>query len=234
MVTQSFLHAYQPRAQLVVLSDRRPAPGTARTEMESAIEWAIREHDGIWLVRYANVSDCSEAPDGDSFDRGRWCVFDGFPARQRSSMQNWSDYVLSNASYAEKIIEMVSSDGMVWIYGHCWLLVASALRQHGYRGPIGLSLDIPFPPITRLQALPWYANLMAALCQVDLVGFLTQDCAVHFEACRSRAGQHRPWIGVFPNGIESAAHKGPAERAAGFLTLLGSAARREPREGLIA
>ena len=76
-------------------------------------------------------------------------------------------------AYAERISESVSAQGMVWINGHRWLLVPSALREHGHRGPIGLLLDVPFPTRARLEALPWYGDLMTALCQLDLIGFRT-------------------------------------------------------------
>lgn len=230
-MTQSFAHATALRARLVVLSDRRPAPGAPRTGVESAIELALREHDGIWLVRHAaSESGPIEAGALASGDREPWSVLGVGDAAQRSSTDEWSAYVRANASYAERIIELISPDGTVWINGHRWMLVGSALRGHGHRGPTGLLLDVPFPSHDQLEALPWYADVMSALCQLDLIGFRTPACAENFEACRVRVGRHRPWIGVFPG--DSAAPT-PSEWVASFLQLLGSAARRDPRRGFI-
>jgi trehalose-6-phosphate synthase len=148
-------------------------------------------------------------------------------------MDRWAGYVRANAAYAERIIESVSSDGTVWINGHRWLLVASALRGYGHRGPIGLLLDVPFPPRARLEALPWYAEVIAALCQLDLLGFQTQECADNFEACRARVGGNRPWIEVAPSCAGSARGAEPTEWVASFLQRLTSAARRDVRPALI-
>lgn len=225
-VSRSSAPAHGLRARLVVLSDRRPAPDRPRTGVEAAIEAALREHDGVWLVRPAEAA-------GAAAGRPRWSVLDGDPASPRSSADEWTGYVRANASYAERIVELISPDGTVWIYGHRWLLVGAALRGHGHRGPIGLLLDAPFPARARIEALPWYADVMGALGQLDLVGFRAPACADNFEACRGRAGQDRPRIGVFPDGA-GAAPRGapvtcgvPVTWVSSFLQLLGSAARRD-------
>jgi hypothetical protein len=196
----SFAHAHRARARLVVVSDRRPVPGAFRTEVEAVIEHAVREHDGIWLVAHEVPGSWPE----------RWSVLDGAPAR--TATYEWDRYVRWNASYAERTVEMISSGGTIWIYGHRWLLVGAALREHGHRGPVGLLLDTAFPPRDRLEALAWHADVMAALCQLDLIGFLTRACADHFEACC--AGRHPPRIDVFSEGA------GPAEQIASFLPRL--------------
>jgi hypothetical protein len=229
-MTPSASHASWLRARLAVLSDRKPAPGAPRTGLESAIEQALREQDGVWLVRHAESEPPSHSgASGDSGASGaaggRWSVLDGIPAPPRDE---WAGYVHANASYAERIIELISSDGVVWIHGHRWLLVAAALRGHGHRGPIGLLLDVPFPAHARLEALPWYADVMAALCQLDLIGFRSPECAKNFEACRARAGRRQPRIEIFSDNLESTARTAPAESVTGFLQLLGSAARRGP------
>jgi hypothetical protein len=205
------------RARLVVLSDRRPPPGAPRTGAESAIEHALREHDGIWLVRHAGGEPGAEE---------RWAVLGGAPGLPRTAQDEWAAYTGANASYAERIIELISPDGAVWINGDRWLLVAPVLRRYGHRGPIGLLLDVPFPSPPRLEALPWYAEVMAALCELDVVGFRAAECAANFEACRVRVGRRRPRIGIFPADLEP-------DRVAGFLELLCSAARRDPRRGYI-
>jgi trehalose-6-phosphate synthase len=201
-----------------VLSDRKPAPGAPRTDLESAIEGALREHDGIWLVRRPESAP-TPAASGE-----QWSVLDSVPAQP---MEEWTGYARANASYAERIVEMSSPDAMIWIHGHRWLLVAPALRGYGHRGPIGLVLDVPFPARARLEAMPWYADVMAALCQLDLIGFRSQACADNFEACRVRTGP-QPRITVFPDDSASTDRTDAAERVTSFLRLLGAAAPRPP------
>jgi hypothetical protein len=231
-VTPSFSHANWFRAPLVVLSDRRPAPGVPRTGLESAIEWALHEHDGVWIVGHAEEEPRSGGGDTRSCN-GEWAVLGGVSARPRSSLDGWTGYVRANAAYAERIIESVSPGGTVWVNGHRWLLVASALREYGHRGPIGLLLDVPFPVRGQLEVLPWCPDVIAALCQSDLIGFRGRRCADNFESCRARAGRQRPWIEVFPDGAGSVAYPDPAEWGTSFLQLLVSAARREPRRAFL-
>jgi hypothetical protein len=220
-VTPRSIDAQWFRAGLVVLSDRRPPPGAPRTPLESAIESALREHDGVWLVRHAEAEPRTDGDAAGFSDRGSWSVLEGVPAR--SSMDEWAGYVRANAAYAEQIVESVSPDGIVWVIGHGWLLVASALRAYGYRGRIGLLLDVPFPAHEQLQVLPWHADVMSALCQPDMVWFQTPACVDNFEACRARAGLPPPWIGICP----STAGADPAEWVPRFLQMLAFAARRE-------
>lgn len=217
-MTLSFSHAHSIRSRLVVLSDRRPAPGSPRTGLESAIERALREHDGVWMVRRAETG--SDLGPGDLGERS---LLDEVSA---PSMDDWAGYVRANASYAERIIEVIHPGGKVWVHGHRWLLVASALRGHGHRGPIGLSLDVPFPPPARLEGLPWYGDVMGALGQLDLLGLRSPQCADHFDACHARAGRIRPRIEVVPDGA------GSTEWVTSFLALLDTVARRESRREL--
>jgi len=160
-------------------------------------------------------------------------VLEGASVGWGASIDGWATLVRANAAYAERIVESVSPDGSVWINGHRWLLVAPALREHGHRGPIGLLFDVPFPSRARLEALPWYDDVMSALCQLDLLGLRTPACIDHFEACRVRAGQRRPWSGVFPDGIARRSSAAPPEWVASFLQLLGRSARRAPQRELL-
>lgn len=218
-MTPRFHQSSWLRAPLVVLSDRRPAPGAARTGVESAIEWALREHDGVWLVRHADGAEDPAGGEGE-LRGGEWSVLEVAPPA-RASLDDWTGYVGANTSYAERIIEQISPGGLVWINGHRWLLVGAALREYGHRGPIGLLLDVPFPAPDQLEALPWWADVMAALCRVDLVGFGAAEHAGNFEACRARAGRPGPRVEVFADGAGWAAAD-PAAWGTRFLHRLGS------------
>jgi trehalose 6-phosphate synthase len=231
----SFSPARSLRARLIVLSDRRPAANTSRSGLEAAIEWALHEHDGVWLAHrpesaptaVVDAEPSAEAASAAGPD-GAWSVLSGWPAEARAWRDAWAAYARTNASYAERIIELVSPDGTVWINGHRWLLVASALREYGHRGPIGLLLDVPFPAPRLLDALPWHAEVMAAIEGLDLLGLRSPTCADNFELCRTRRGRSGPQIEVFPDGLEAAARMDPSGWVTSFLHLLASAAVREP------
>lgn len=238
-MTPSFSHADWFRSRLVVLSDRRPAPGDARTELEVAIEAALREHDGVWLGRHAtaqlDLEQELEEADAGAGALGRWSVLDEAAARPDAAMDGWAAYVRANAAYAEQILESISPDGAVWINGSRWLLVAPALRQLGHRGPIGLVLDVPFPAPGRLEALPWHGDVIAALCELDLVGFRTPACAERFEACCARTGRRdRPRIGGSPGESASASHGALPGWVPSFLQLLAGPGRGARRGELTA
>ena len=225
----SYSHETWFRSPLVVLSDRRPAPGTPRSGLESAIEWAVREHDGLWLVRHGAAGAPPEAAEASARARERWSVFGDAPGdapvSTRSVADGFTGYVRANAAYAERIIESVRPQGMVWINGHRWLLVPAALREHGHRGPIGLVLDVPVPARAQLEALPWAGEVLAALSQLDMLGLRTPTCVDHLEACFARTGGRRPWLGVVPGGAEPAGRAGPPEWVASFLHRLGTVVR---------
>src|SRR5689334_16992158 len=87
------------RAPLVVLSDRRPVPGIPRTGLESAIEWALREHDGVWLARHSG-SERALADAELGSGTGEWSVLGvlGGAAAQPRSPDGWTAYVQANTS----------------------------------------------------------------------------------------------------------------------------------------
>jgi hypothetical protein len=205
------------RASLVVLSDRKPTSGAARSGVESAIERALREHDGIWLARPASEGAGAWHARGGSRDHELRPLF-GDPAAY--SKDDWAHYVRANTAYAERIVELAAADGAVWIHGDRWLLVAQVLRRCGHRGPIGLLFDAPFPARPWFEALPWHGELKAALCQLDLIGFQGPQWAHNFEASTADAVR-RPRIGVFPNLMES------DEWVRSFLEQLATAPRRD-------
>jgi hypothetical protein len=227
-MTPSFSHTDWRRSRLVVLSDRRPPPGGPRTAVEAAIERALREHDGAWLARHADAADAVDAapaPAPAPPERAAWSALDAAPAAPHAAAEAWAGYVRANLSYAERVIEMMSPGGTVWILGQPWLLVAASLREHGHRGPIGLVLDAAFPAPDRLRELPWHAELMAALCQLDLIELRTPECAARLEACLARTGRTgraRPASHVVRDGTEA----DPTAWGTAFLHMLASAARR--------
>lgn len=220
------------RAQLLVISNRTPATVSRERQrpvggLVSALEPALHAHGGIWLGWSGHESDggarvmidSDARPLRASFDlspawrerfysgfcnRALWPLFHGFPGRLRYAEADWAAYVDANAEFARHASSLVNPDGIVWVHDYHLLFTGRALRQRGFRGPIGLFLHIPFPPRDLLDTLPWADELIAAMRAFDLVGFHTEQWAENFLAsARARSGgREPPEIAVLPIGVD--------------------------------
>jgi len=224
------------RARLVVVSNRAPtqvAEGKLRqvSGLVSALEPALRTYDGIWLGWSGREEEGPPAlqietdlqPARASFDlqaswrkhyydgfcnRALWPLLHSFPSRVQYTDADWQAYVEVNDTFARFAAELVETDGTVWIHDYHLLLMARAMRRHGYRGPAGLFLHVPFPPPDVFDTLPWCDEVLAAMCELDLLGFHTEQWAGNFKSCVRALEQRRgramkmPSIGVLPIGID--------------------------------
>ncbi len=196
--------------RLVVVSNRMPTVPIAGRPREvgglvSALEPALRDHDGIWLgwsgherpgpARLAVQDDQGQARA--SFDltpawrerfysgfcnRALWPLFHSFPGRVHYADADWVAYVEANDAYARFTHQLAERDGIVWIHDYHLLLVGRALRRLGHRGPIGLFLHVPFPGPDLFETLPWADELLDGLLAFDLVGLHTARWADNLRA----------------------------------------------------
>jgi trehalose 6-phosphate synthase len=220
--------------KFLVVSNRTPTVPDgdrqrARGGLVAALEPALQVHGGMWLGWSGResessrlvMSDCDVRPARASFDlsptwrerfyagfcnRALWPLFHGFPGRVQYSDCDWAAYVEANAEFARHTSALVSRDGIVWVHDYHLLLVAHALRQRRFAGPIGLFLHIPFPPRDLFDTLPWANELIRAMLAFDVIGFHTSQWADNFrDAARIRArGQALPEIAVLPIGVDPA------------------------------
>jgi alpha,alpha-trehalose-phosphate synthase [UDP-forming]/trehalose-phosphatase len=242
-------------ARLVVVSNRIPPVSHGRHRpvggLVSALEPALRAYDGVWLgwnggesagERTLSIDDDARpitasfefAPTwhdrfyGGFCNRMLWPLFHGFPGRVRYSDADWFAYVDANAEFARHASQLVAADGTVWMHDYHLLLAGKALRQRGFRGPLGMFLHIPFPQRDLFDTLPWADELIAAMAEFDLVGFHTAHWAENFEACaQGRLGGKRlPQVAALPIGIDPANFQvvGDAvdREVAGLQQVLGS------------
>ncbi len=225
-------HAPAPtKSRLVVVSNRIP-PGTTGRErpvggLVSALEPALRHHDGVWLGWNGNETagerpilvDDAERPVRASFElpvgarehfyggfcnRALWPLFHGFPGRVRYADDDWRAYVDANAEFARHAVSLVAPDGIVWVHDYHLLLLAKELRDRGFRGPLGLFLHVPFPHRDLIDTIPWADELIAAMLQFDLIGVHTAQWADNFRSCvgpRLR-GAEMPELAVLPIGVD--------------------------------
>lgn len=221
---------------LVVLSNRIPPAATGRERpvggLVSALEPALRHHDGVWLGwngseadgERAVLVDDSERPVRASFElppgarehyyggfcnRALWPLVHGFPGRVRYEDADWAAYAKANAEFARHTLGLVAADGIVWVHDYHLLLVGKELRERGFRGPLGLFLHVPFPHRDLLETLPWADELVDAMLRFDLIGVHTQQWADNIRACsasRLRGGS-MPEVAVLPIGVDPAAFR---------------------------
>ncbi|MEP6860829.1 MAG: trehalose-phosphatase [Deltaproteobacteria bacterium] len=241
--------ARPPRARLVVVSNRTPPASTSRHRpvggLVSALEPALRAHDGIWLGWSGKdsagarpvVIDTSSRPVVASFDfatswrdrfyagfcnRALWPLFHGFPERVRYSDDDWNAYREANAEFARHASDLVAPAGTVWAHDYHLLLLGRELRGRGFRGPIGLFLHIPFPQRDLFATLPWSDDLVDAMLDFDVLGFHTEQWAQNFRECVRTRNRNRmlPRIAVLPIGVDPAgfiAGTEPIDREVGGL-----------------
>ncbi|HEY4238907.1 MAG TPA: trehalose-phosphatase [Kofleriaceae bacterium] len=239
-------------ARLVVVSNRIPPATIGRHRpvggLVSALAPALRSREGVWLgwsggesegERHLVLHD-EEPPVRAAFElppawrerfydgfcnRALWPLFHGFPSRVRYCDADWEAYVAANAEFARHAATLAAPDGTVWMHDYHLLCAGHALRELGFRGPMGLFLHIPFPHRDLFDTLPWADELARALHAFDLVGFHTAQWAENFRASVAGRGARMPAIEVLPIGVDGAAFSLEADEVdrevAGLRALLG-------------
>ena len=140
--------------------------------------------------------------------------------------EDYLGYLAVNETFATALSQVVQPDDTVWAHDYHLLPFGRMLRQHGFQGPIGFFLHVPFVPPSMLEAMPVARELVADLCAYDLVGFQTEEHARDFRDCAQRmlgATIDGEWVRlngrrmrVFadPIGIDAQGFAHEAERAA--------------------
>ena len=140
--------------------------------------------------------------------------------------EDYAGYLAVNETFATALSQVVQPDDTVWAHDYHLMPFGRMLRQHGFKGPIGFFLHVPFVPPSMLEAMPVARELVADLCAYDLVGFQTEEHARDFRDCAQRmlgATIDGEWVRlngrrmrVFadPIGIDAQGFAQEAERAA--------------------
>jgi trehalose 6-phosphate synthase len=140
--------------------------------------------------------------------------------------EDYAGYLAVNETFANALSQVVQPDDTVWAHDYHLLPFGRMLRQHGFKGPLGFFLHVPFVPPSMLEAMPVARELVADMCAYDLVGFQTEEHARDFRDCAQRmlgATVDGEWVKlngrrmrVFadPIGIDAQGFAHEAERAA--------------------
>jgi trehalose 6-phosphate synthase len=104
-----------------------------------------------------------------------WPLFHGLKSQCRMNPDCWTGYCRANSRLAEVVRTVTRHEDFVWVHDYPLMMVATLLRENGWRNRIGYSQHIPFPHPAILKALPWRVELLHALLQYDLIGFQIDD-----------------------------------------------------------
>jgi trehalose 6-phosphate synthase len=239
-------------ARLVIVSNRVPIP-KARITASGGLAVALRDlltPGAMWFgwsgrlasapalqpalveargVTYATVDLTAEAYRGFyiGFANGAlWPLLHFRLGLMHFRREDYAGYLAVNETFAAALSHVVQPDDTVWAHDYHLLPFGRMLRQHGFKGPLGFFLHVPFVPPSMLEAMPVARELVADMCAYDLVGFQTEEHARDFRDCAQRmlgATVDGEWVKlngrrlrVFadPIGIDAQGFAHEAERAA--------------------
>lgn len=92
----------------------------------------------------------------------------------------WESYVEVNERFAEKVLDYIKDDDIVWIHDYHLQLLPKMIRDARPDLLIGFFLHIPFPSFELFRNLPWRKEIIEGILGADLIGFHTYDYERHF------------------------------------------------------
>lgn len=147
-----------------------------------------------------------------------WPLFHYFTSSPRYEEKYWREYKQVNATFAERLFEILRPDDVVWVHDYQLMLLPQLIRARFPNAAIGFFLHIPFPSFEVFRLLPaeWRAEIIEGLLGASLVGFHTHDYTRHFLSCALRTvgyehhlgsislGERVVKVDTFPMGIDFA------------------------------
>ncbi|MSP04808.1 MAG: alpha,alpha-trehalose-phosphate synthase (UDP-forming) [Acetobacteraceae bacterium] len=142
-----------------------------------------------------------------------WPVLHYRPNLARLSWGAFAGYRRVNTLFARSVAKLLQQNDLIWAHDYHLFPLAEALRAEGVNNRIGLFLHTPFPAPQIYMTIPSHAEIAAALCHYDLLGFQTETDRLAFEdyIVRSANGSAAQGIisafgrtvktGVYPIGV---------------------------------
>ncbi len=106
--------------------------------------------------------------------------------------EDYDGYRAVNRQFATALAPLLKRDDIIWVHDYHLIPLAESLRELGVRNRIGFFLHTPFVPSAVLLALPRAEELLAALCDYDVVGFHTATYRKAFLDCCREMLKVRP------------------------------------------
>lgn len=115
-----------------------------------------------------------------------WPLFHNFLASMSISDEYWDAYRKVNRIFAEKILNSVEDESLVWVHDYQLMLLPELLKQANPSLKIAYFHHIPFPSSEIFRAIPARKEIITGLLGADYIGFHTYDYARHFLTCIQR------------------------------------------------
>jgi trehalose 6-phosphate synthase len=195
---------------------------TPAVQTDGRITWATldlsRRDYEEYYIGYAN--------------RVLWPLFHYRPSLLGFTRRDLAGYRRVNRAFAQGLQPLLTQDDMIWVHDYHLIPLGEELRRLGCRQAIGFFLHTPFPAAELVRLLPNDREIVAALCQYDLVGFQIQSDLHAFRDYLLRWGGGEDFGGgrlrgfgrvfraaAFPIGIDVEAIAAQAAAAAGSRQL---------------
>ncbi|MFP4518248.1 MAG: trehalose-6-phosphate synthase [Oceanicaulis sp.] len=244
--------------RLVIVSNRAPAEGLGAGGLAAALQDALSDREALWFGWSGEVCgtavsnpnrtrdfedltvslmDLTEAErDGYYLGYSNLTLWPALHYRLDLSAfepEHLTIYRAVNARFADRLMEQVRPDDLIWVHDYHLIPLAAELRRRGVRNPIGFFLHIPFPPEELYNAIPGGDALVDDLLSFDLVGFqanrdrsnfervaLSQGAAYGPDGRLSKAGRLTR-ARAYPIGINAQSFRTLAEETPGQAVLAG-------------
>jgi trehalose 6-phosphate synthase/phosphatase len=109
------------------------------------------------------------------------------PMDSRFQKYQWQAYIAANKRFADRLMEVVSSDDdQVWVHDYHLMLLPTFMRKRFNAVKLGFFLHCPFPSSEIFRTTPTRDLILRGLLNADFVGFHTFDYARHFLSCCTR------------------------------------------------
>ncbi|WP_250508773.1 alpha,alpha-trehalose-phosphate synthase (UDP-forming) [Caballeronia sp. GACF4] len=118
-----------------------------------------------------------------------WPTFHYRNDLSRFDREEYAGYMRVNAGLAAKLKTLIKPDDIIWVHDYHLLPFAQECRKIGIQNPIGFFLHIPFPVPEVMRTVPPHEELIAGMCQYDVVGFQTDADKQSFTDYVERSGR---------------------------------------------
>lgn len=111
-----------------------------------------------------------------------WPLFHYFPSFVEFDDDSFAKYEEVNRAFADRILNVLQPNDVVWIHDYQLMLVAGMIRKQRPDATIGFFLHIPFPSyeLFRMLHTSWKEKIIDGLLGADLIGFHTHEYVQHF------------------------------------------------------
>jgi trehalose 6-phosphate synthase/phosphatase len=144
-----------------------------------------------------------------------WPLLHYLPNYLRYEPGWWEHYQNVNRTFAEKVLETVQEDDLVWVHDYQLMLVPAMLRAAAPNLRIGFFLHTPFPAYEIFRCHPRRRELVAGMLGANRIGFHAFGYLRHFcstvqrllgietELTHIPSKGHHTVLGVYPIGINA-------------------------------